>query len=150
VCSIHTGSTTSRRSPRKSLTVGKFPAAIERGRVTSGAPQRIHWMAVWPWLPKSLRTSPPCAHTLYFREPFMKAPTAFIAAAAFLGSTTLVMAFYAPATPGISSVQLAQAKMDDKTKKDDMMKDDKMAKDKMDKDKMSKDDKMMKDDKMKK
>ena len=80
----------------------------------------------------------------------MKAPTAFLAAAAILGSSTLVMAFYAPVTPGISNVQLAQAKMDDKTKKDDMMKDDKMAKDKMDKDKMSKDDKMMKDDKMKK
>jgi hypothetical protein len=91
----------------------------------------------------------------------MKAPTTLIAAAAILGSTTLVMAFYAPATPDISSVQLAQAKMDDKMKKDEMMKDDKMkkdemmkddkmAKDKMAKDKMSKDDKMMKDDKMKK
>jgi hypothetical protein len=80
----------------------------------------------------------------------MKAPTAFIAAAAIFGSTTLVMAFYAPATPDISSVQLAQAKMDDKGKKEEMMKEDKMAKDKMDKDKMSKDDKMMKDDKMKK
>ena len=79
----------------------------------------------------------------------MKAPTTFIAAAAILGSTTLVTAFYAPATPDISSVQLAQAKMDDKAKKDEMMKDDKMAKDKMEKDKMEKD-KMMKDDKMKK
>jgi pentapeptide MXKDX repeat protein len=80
----------------------------------------------------------------------MKTPIAFIAAAAILGSTTLVLAFNAPATPVISGVQLAQAKMDDKMKKDDMMKDDKMAKDKMAKDKMSKDDKMMKDDKMKK
>jgi hypothetical protein len=79
----------------------------------------------------------------------MKAPTAFIAAAAILGSTTLVMAFYAPVTPGISNVQLAQAKMDDKAQKDEMTKDDKMAKDKMEKEKMEKD-KMMKDDKMKK
>jgi hypothetical protein len=79
----------------------------------------------------------------------MKAPTAFIAAAAIFGSTTLVMAFYAPATPGVSSVQLAQAKMDDKGKKEEMMKEDKMAKDKMEKEKMEKD-KMMKDDKMKK
>jgi hypothetical protein len=78
----------------------------------------------------------------------MKAPIAF--AAAMLAVTTSAIAFYAPTTDGISTVQLAQAKMDDKTKKDEMMKDDKMAKDKMAKDKMSKDDKMMKDDKMKK
>ena len=81
----------------------------------------------------------------------MKTPIAFIAAAAFLSSTTLVTAFYAPAAPDFSNIQLAQAKMDDKMKKDEMMKDDKMAKDKMAKDdKMKKDDKMMKDDKMKK
>jgi len=79
----------------------------------------------------------------------MKTPTAFLAAAAILGSTTLVMAFYAPVTPDISNVQLAQAKMDDKAKKEEMTKEDKMAKDKMEKDKMEKD-KMMKDDKMKK
>jgi hypothetical protein len=95
-----------------------------------------------PWLFKPEDTAALC--TLYSGEPFMKAPIAFIAAAAFLGSTTLVMAFYAPATSNISSVQLAQAKMDDKAKKDDMTKDDKMAKDKTEKDKMMKDDKMKK------
>jgi uncharacterized protein involved in copper resistance len=78
----------------------------------------------------------------------MKTPTAFIAAAAFLGSTTLVTAFYAPATPDISSVQLAQAKMDDKAKKEEMTKDDKMAKEKMAKEKMEKE--KMEKDKMKK
>ena len=80
----------------------------------------------------------------------MKLPTALIVAAAVLGSTTLVTAFYAPATPNFSNIHLAQAKMDDKTKKDEMMKDDKAAKEKMAKDNMSKDDKMVKDDKMKK
>ena len=74
----------------------------------------------------------------------MKTPIAFIAAAAFLGSTTLVTAFYAPVAPDISSVHLAQAKMDDKAKKEEMTKEDKMAKEKMEKDKMMKDDKMKK------
>ena len=81
----------------------------------------------------------------------MKTPIALIAAAAILGSTTLVTAFYVPSVPDNSIVHLAQAKMDDKMKKDEMMKDDKMAKDKTTKDdKMAKDEKMMKDDKMKK
>lgn len=74
----------------------------------------------------------------------MKLPIAVLAAAAFIGSTSLVTAFYAPKLSGPSHVQLVQDKMKDDMKKDTMSKDDKMAKDKMDKDKMEKD-KMMDD-----
>jgi hypothetical protein len=80
----------------------------------------------------------------------MKAPIVLAAAAAFIASTTLVTAFYAPSVSDISNVRLAQAKMDDKMKKDEMTKDDKMAKDTMAKDDKMKKDEMMKDDKMKK
>jgi len=73
----------------------------------------------------------------------MKNLTALIAAAALLGSTAYVSAVYLPQSgiSSTSSVQLAQAKMDDKGKKDDKMKKD---------DKGKKDDKMKKDDKSKK
>jgi pentapeptide MXKDX repeat protein len=79
----------------------------------------------------------------------MKTPIALVAAFAFLGSTTLVTAFFAPRLDQPSHVQFAQDKMKDDKMKADAMKDDKMAKDKMEKDKMEKD-KMMKDDKTKK
>ena len=80
----------------------------------------------------------------------MKAPFALIAAAAFIGSTSLVAAFYAPDLGDVSSVQLVQDKMKDKKMMEEEMKDEKMAKDKMMKDDKMKDEKMMKDDKMKK
>jgi pentapeptide MXKDX repeat protein len=80
--------------------------------------------------------------------------TAIAAAAAFIASTTLVTAFYAPNPIEVSrSVQLVQAKKDD-MKKDAMPMNDKgkdtMAKDNMGKKDDMKKDTMMKDDKMKK
>ncbi|MEX2128235.1 MAG: hypothetical protein WD871_08330 [Xanthobacteraceae bacterium] len=78
----------------------------------------------------------------------MKAPIAFVAAAVFIGSTTLVTAFYAPSLSDISNVQLVQDKMTDK-KKEEMMKEEKMKEEKMAKDEKMKKDEMMKDDKKK-
>jgi pentapeptide MXKDX repeat protein len=78
----------------------------------------------------------------------MNRTIALAAAAAFLASTTLVTAFYAPGVRAPSNVQFAQAMKDD-MKKDYMAKDD-MKKDTMAKDDMKKKDDMMKKDDMKK
>ena len=81
------------------------------------------------------------------RENVMKTAIVLAAAAAFIASTSLALAFYAPSRHDVSSVQLAQGKMEEK--KDTMMKDDKMKKDTM-KDDMKKKDDTMKKDTMKK
>ena len=78
----------------------------------------------------------------------MKKAIVLAAAAAFIASTSLALAFYTPSRHDVPLVQLAQAKMEEK--KDTMMKDDMKKKDTMMKDDMKKKDDMMKKDMMKK